>query len=277
MIETLIQIARAAGEAILDVYSEEDFGVQTKDDDSPLTRADLAAHKVIVSQLAQAFPEIPVLSEESDSISFEQRASWARYFLVDPLDGTKEFIARNGEFTVNIALIDDHRPVMGVVHVPVKDTTYWGDVVRGEAAKVSQGQVQEISVRELPLMSEGALIVVASRRHGSDALEQLLAQMRTEFSSIELTSMGSSLKLCLVAEGAADFYPRLAPTSEWDTAAAHAVVLAAGGQVVDTDFEPLRYNAKKSLLNPDFLVVGDPNLDLKALLLPLLSDRNKAR
>jgi len=274
MIETLVQIAQAAGDAILEVYAEADFGVETKGDNSPLTRADLAAHRVIVSALNRHFPEIPVLSEESDAIPFATRRNWSRYFLVDPLDGTKEFIARNGEFTVNIALIDREQPIMGVVHVPVKETTYWGDVERAEAKKVIGSTSSQISVRKASQLSDPELIVVASRRHGSEALERLLAQLNSAFGRVHLTSMGSSLKLCLIAEGQADFYPRLAPTSEWDTAAAHAVVSAAGGEVLNTLFQPLRYNTKSSLLNPHFLVLGDRDLGLQPLVGAMLPEED---
>jgi 3'(2'), 5'-bisphosphate nucleotidase len=194
--------------------------------------------------------------------------------LVDPLDGTKEFIARNGEFTVNIALIDREQPIMGVVHVPVKETTYWGDVERAEAKKVIGSTSSQISVRKASQQSDPELIVVASRRHGSEALERLLAQLNSAFGRVHLTSMGSSLKLCLIAEGQADFYPRLAPTSEWDTAAAHAVVSAAGGEVLNTLFQPLRYNTKSSLLNPHFLVLGDRDLGLQPLVEAMLPEED---
>ena len=267
MRETLASIAIDAGHAILAVYESSDFNVEMKSDDSPLTRADLASHAVIVEALARHFPEIPVLSEEGSLPSFSERQSWPRYFLIDPLDGTKEFIARNGEFTVNIALIDQGVPVVGIVHVPVLGVTYSGSVLEGDhgAWKVSDGQRQSINARALTKPMDH-LVVVASRRHGAEALDALLAQLRSHLSSIELTNMGSSLKLCLVASGDADFYPRLAPTSEWDTAAAHAVVLAAGGEVVDTSFAPLRYNTKAEILNPHFFVIGDPSTDWQSLL-----------
>ena len=266
MRETLESIATEAGHAILAVYDSSDFNVEMKSDDSPLTRADLASHAVIVEALARHFPEIPVLSEEGLLPPFSERQSWSRYFLIDPLDGTKEFIARNGEFTVNIALIDHGVPVVGVVHVPVLDVTYSGSVLEGDhgAWIVSGGQRQVIRARALTKPME-QLVVVASRRHGAEALVALLEQLRKHF-PIELTNMGSSLKLCLVASGDADFYPRLAPTSEWDTAAAHAVVLAGGGEVVDTTFAPLRYNMKAEILNPHFFVIGDPSTDWQGLL-----------
>ena len=260
MIEIIIDIARTAGHAILDVYGDEDFGVETKDDDSPLTRADLAAHKIIVQQLQAGFPDIPVLSEESDEITFSQRQQWQRYFLVDPLDGTKEFINRNGEFTVNIALIDSGVPVLGVVYVPVLDVVYAGDNGADKTAFVERDGTREtIRIRRMDVQADRPVTVVASRRHGSDALQACIAQLNQRFDQVETTNMGSSLKLCLIAEGKADLYPRLAPTSEWDTAAAQAVVEAAGGQAVDTQLMPLKYNSKESLLNPFFYVIADPS------------------
>jgi len=268
MREALVDIARKAGAEILSIYDTADFGVEMKQDNSPLTLADLAAHRLIVAELTRQFPDIPVLSEESDAIDFGIRSAWDRYFLVDPLDGTKEFIERNGEFTVNIALIEGHDPVFGVVHVPVKSTTYVGDVVAGRAWKYLGDSEQTIQARAVP---SAELTVVASRRHGSDALKTVLKDLQGAFEQVSLTSMGSSLKLCLVAEGAADFYPRLAPTSEWDTAAAHAVVSAAGGGVFNTKFQPLQYNTKAGLLNPNFLVIGDPSYDFEGLLIEALS------
>ena len=262
-------IARQAGSAIMKIYGEEDFGVQTKSDNSPLTRADLAAHQVIVKGLNEAAPDIPVLSEESDAIPYDERKNWNRYFLVDPLDGTKEFINRNGEFTVNIALIDDGVPVQGVVFVPVKDVLYTGDQLISTSAHVERnGARQAISVRDLSERKRAAepLVVVASRRHGNEALKACMEVIEREFSNVETTNMGSSLKLCLIAEGQADFYPRLAPTSEWDTAAAQAVVEAAGGKVVDVNLNPLRYNTKDEILNPFFYVLGDAEFDWASVL-----------
>jgi len=258
--EALITIAKDAGTAILEVYEKEDFGIEIKADESPLTKADLAAHEIILAGLNKIAPDIPVLSEESTEIPFSERRKWQRYFLVDPLDGTKEFINRNGEFTVNIALIDEGTPVMGVVYVPVKAVTYAGQQLEESSAFVERdGDRFEISSRNLQqrLRSNEPLTIVASRRHGGEALQACLKVLEKKFSAVESTNMGSSLKLCLVAEGKADLYPRLAPTSEWDTAAAQAVVEAAGGRVVDMSLMPLRYNSKDSLLNPFFYVIGD--------------------
>jgi len=251
------EIAVTAGQAILDVYRQ-DFEVVQKADESPLTQADLASHRVIRDALALLTPKLPLLSEESADIAFDTRSSWSEYWLVDPLDGTKEFINRNGEFTVNIALIRDHEPVLGVVHVPVSGVTYAGVVGAGATRQSGSGAAEPIRVRvpcAIPLR------VVGSRSHANPRLQQHLKKV----GSYELVSMGSSLKFCLLAEGQADLYPRLGPTSEWDTAAAHAVVLAAGGQIVTLDNRPLQYNRKESFLNPEFIVFGDAGRDWAAL------------
>lgn len=251
--DACVQIARDAGDAILEVYAEP-FEVMTKDDDSPLTRADLASHRVIVDRLRTLTPHIPVLSEESEGITDAERLSWSRYWLIDPLDGTKEFVNRNGEFTVNIALIDQHRPVLGVVHVPVQAQSYAGIVGVSAWRQDGDNQPIAISTRRPPASPP---VVVGSRSHANPKLEACLAPV----GEVELVSMGSSLKFCRVAEGAADLYPRLGPTSEWDTAAAQAVVEAAGGQVLELDGQPLSYNRKACILNPWFLVLGDPAAD----------------
>jgi 3'(2'), 5'-bisphosphate nucleotidase len=246
-------IATDAGAAIMAIYGD-DFDVVTKEDDSPLTQADLASHRVITEALAALTPDIPLLSEESADVPFAERMRWREYWLIDPLDGTKEFIKRNGEFTVNIALIREHRPVLGVVHVPVSGVTYSGLVGSGARRTERSGASRPISVRR-PCAEPP--VVVGSRSHANPELERYLERL----GDYELVSLGSSLKFCLLAEGQADFYPRLGPTSEWDTAAAHAVVLAAGGQIVTLTGEPLRYNLKDSLLNPPFLVIADPARD----------------
>lgn len=252
LLDAARDIARRAGRAILEVYGT-DFEARAKADDSPLTEADLAAHRLILAELARITPELPVLSEESATeTSAGQRASWNRYWLVDPLDGTREFVARNGEFTVNIALIDGRRPVLGVVHVPVSDTTYSGIPGVGAWREANERAPSPISVRR---PARPVLRVLGSRSHGSPRLVTALAALGPH----ELISAGSSIKLCLVADGSADLYPRLGPTSEWDIAAGQAVVEAAGGQVVDLTGQPLRYNARPTLLNPDFLAYGDPD------------------
>ena len=253
LMPAVIEIAGRAGQAILEIYHS-DYAIEHKADRSPLTSADLAAHEIIVAGLKGLRPDWPILSEESSEIPFAERGHWSRYWLVDPLDGTREFIKRNGEFTVNIALIEDGVPVLGVVLAPVIDTRYTGIRGRGAWKCVGEGPAQPISVAAL---GDGPVRVAGSRSHSDERLAAYLDRLGEH----ELRPMGSSLKSCLVAEGAADLYPRLGPTSEWDTAAAQAVVEAAGGRVTDTAMRPLRYNQEESLLNPDFLVFGDPSRD----------------
>jgi 3'(2'), 5'-bisphosphate nucleotidase len=251
LLDAVIDISRRAGREILDVYGT-DFEARAKADSSPLTEADLRAHRLIVAALDALAPRLPVLSEESAEIPFTERGRWDRYWLVDPLDGTREFVSRNGEFTVNIALIEQHRPVMGVVHIPVSDTTYSGIPGQGAWREANDRGRLAIGVRRV---MRPPLRVVGSRSHGNPKLEEALAAL----GPFELKPAGSSIKLCMIAEGSADLYPRLGPTSEWDIAAGQAVVEAAGGQVVRlSDGIALRYNAAESLLNPDFLAFGDP-------------------
>ncbi|WP_444996887.1 3'(2'),5'-bisphosphate nucleotidase CysQ [Aliikangiella sp. IMCC44359] len=263
IMQELIITAKKAGNAIMDVYNSDDFNVQIKGDDSPLTRADLAAHHIIIERLQARFPDIPCLSEESTDLTFAERKSWQQCFIIDPLDGTKEFIARNDDFTVNIALVTNHKPVAGVIYAPVLDTVYYAAENEGAFKQVKDEAPTKISVRKLQKKNgQNHFTVVASRRHGLEKVETLCQN----FSSYDLTSRGSSLKMCLVAEGKADLYPRLAPTSEWDTAAAQAIVEQAGGQLLQLDFSEMAYNQKESLLNPFFLVLGDPEFDWKASL-----------
>lgn len=247
------RIARRAGHEILEVYGT-DFETSTKGDASPLTEADLRAHRLIMTELAQLAPGIPVLSEESaHEVSWAQRRDWPRYWLVDPLDGTKEFVARNGEFTVNIALIQSGRPVLGVVHIPVSDTMYSGAPGHGAWRETGDRPAVPIGVQR---HASPTLRVLGSRSHGSPKLLARIARLGPH----EFLPAGSSIKLCLVADGSADLYPRLGGSNEWDIAAGQAVVEAAGGQVVSLeDGLALRYN-KPDLLNPNFLVYGDPGL-----------------
>jgi 3'(2'), 5'-bisphosphate nucleotidase len=255
--EPLAAIAVAAGRAILGIYHGE-FAVTHKADRSPLTEADLASHRIIRDALAHLTPDIPLLSEESAEIDFDIRSRWPEYWLVDPLDGTKEFVSRNGEFTVNIALVREHEPVLGVVHAPVRGVTYTGVAGGGATRQLPAAAAEAIRV-QVPCGSP--VRVVGSRSHANPELAHYLEPL----GDYELVSMGSSLKFCLLAEGSADFYPRLGPTSEWDTAAAHAVVLAAGGRIVTLDGSPLQYNRKASLLNPEFLVIADAARDWLSL------------
>ena len=243
-ISELEPIARAAGDAILTIYRQP-FAVEYKQDESPLTAADQGAHEVIVQALARLTPDIPVLSEESDAETMQARLGWSRYWLVDPLDGTKEFVSRNGEFTVNIALIDHGRPVWGLVYAPVLDRLWYGGKGIG-AWRVADGKHEAIQTR--PHGDGEAWRVVGSRNHLSQETLDYLAP----FGEIELVSMGSSLKFCIIAEGGAELYPRLAPTCEWDTAAAQAVLEGAGGSVTQLDGSALAYN-KPDILNPWFV------------------------
>lgn len=270
-LEQLNQLCLQAGEAIMAIYQQQgDINVQAKADSSPLTEADLAAHRILSQGLPSILADTPILSEEGELPSFTERQSWQRYWLVDPLDGTKEFINRNGEFTVNVALIENGRPIAGVVYIPVQNIGYSALTQGGQSfATKWQGQdKQTITSRSLSGRGSTAepMVVVGSRRHGAEALDSLIERLKNKMGQVELQSMGSSLKLCLVAEGQADLYPRLAPTCEWDTAAAHAIVMAAGGEVYGPDLQPLQYNQKDSLLNPNFYVVADPQQDWAAIL-----------
>ena len=257
-IAEVIRLAQTAGDAILAVY-QSDFAVQTKDDLSPLTQADLAAHAVIVAGLKALTPDVPILSEESEPPPFAVRQQWSQYWLVDPLDGTKEFVNRNGEFTVNIALIELGEPVLGVVGVPVQNRVYVGDVLHLNAYCITGRDATSVKrpLQGRSMAERTDLTIVASRSHGGERLETFVTAPEQAFPPVTRTPVGSSLKLCILAEGHADFYPRLGPTSEWDIGAAHAVLGAAGGMVWAVDGQPLTYNAKESLLNPEFFAVAD--------------------
>jgi 3'(2'), 5'-bisphosphate nucleotidase len=252
-------IARAAGGEILEVYAQGETAATLKADDSPLTAADLRSQRLIVSALAALTPGVPVLSEEADRPPWAERSRWTRHWLVDPLDGTREFLSRNGEFTVNIALIEAHAPVLGIVHVPVSDTTYRG--IPGEGAWREAGG-EPAQALHAAMRAADPVRVVGSRSHRGDSLARFLERLGPH----ELKAVGSSLKFCMIAEGAADVYPRLGPTSEWDTAAGHAVAVAAGATVVELDGRPLSYNRREGLLNPFFVAYGDRQRDWLTLL-----------
>lgn len=254
----LIEVRKAvadAGAAILEIYSDpKRFEVERKDDDSPLTQADLAANRLLVARLRELTPGIPILSEESKQAPWSERRHWKDCWVVDPLDGTKEFLKRNDEFTVNVALVRDHRPILGVVHAPALQEWYWA--VRHEGAWHQKGGkvVERLNAAAYP--GDRPWRVVGSRSHNTPEVDAFVERL----GEAEMVSMGSSLKLCLVAAGRADVYPRLGPTSEWDTCAAQAVVEEAGGQVLDAETgEPLRYNARESILNPHFIVCARPD------------------
>jgi len=247
-IEIIKKIAKEAGDKILEIY-DKDFSIEYKNDASPLTEADLASNDVIIKGLSENYSDIPVLSEESKNISYEDRKDWNPFWLIDPLDGTKEFIKKNGEFTVNIALIENGTPTIGAVYVPVKDTMYYSD---GEKSFKQVGTEEPVQIK---LKEKGSkCVVVASRSHLNEETEKFIEDLKKDYDEIDMISSGSSIKLCLVAEGSADVYPRIALTSEWDTGAAHAVVKTAGGRVIQfgTNKE-LEYN-KEDILNPFFVV-----------------------
>lgn len=267
-VEQIVEIAEAAGEVILQIYSDDqDWDVTCKSDDSPLTRADKEANKLICAKLLQLTPHIPIVSEENEEVSYEVRQGYQYFWCVDPLDGTKEFIKRNGQFTVNIALIRGQVPILGVVHTPVSKTTHFAAEGQGAFLKKDSNSTK-ISVASFRESDEG-LTIVGSRSHGSQLTEDFVKG----FKNPEFAALGSSLKLLMVAEGKAHVYPRLAPTSEWDTAAAHVVVVEAGGEVLqagrcDNKGQPLEdwksvlqqhksvvYN-KEKFLNPYFVVYG---------------------
>jgi len=248
-LEAVVSLAEKAGLAIMALYNGEEPGVTLKEDVSPVTLADLAAHRVILAGLQELTPLLPILSEESEAIPYSDRRNWDRYWLVDPLDGTKEFIKRNGEFTVNIALIVKGEPLLGVVHAPALGRTY--------SAVLGKGAFRQESSRERPsrivVHRKGGrkLKFVVSRSHPGAEAEAFLRALGT----YDTVQIGSSLKFCLVAEGSADIYPRFGPTREWDTAAGHCVLSSAGGAVTDLHGQPLRYN-KPDLLNPPFIATG---------------------
>jgi 3'(2'), 5'-bisphosphate nucleotidase len=258
LLPAVLKLVDQAGGAIMAIYAST-HEIEYKADESPITRADRASHDILCDGLGRLTPSIPILSEESESQhAYEVRRDWPELWLVDPLDGTKEFIGRNGEFTVNVALIRDHRPVLGVVAAPALGVTYYSAIEGGAFRKSGDRPAERIRVRP----AGATLAIVGSRSHRGDSLDALLAKAGPH----EMKPMGSALKFCLVAEGSADLYPRLGPTSEWDTAAAQAVLEVAGGAVLGLDGAPLSYNARPTLLNPQFLAIGDRSRDWLRLL-----------
>ena len=257
LLKIAIEAALEAGKAILEIYNSGEFDVEIKGDKSPLTKADKASHNVIMSFLKKT--KIPVLSEEGREIPYEERKNWKQLWIIDPVDGTKEFIKRNGEFTVNIALVENGRPIMGVVYVPVTGDFYFGAKGQG-AKKLVVDSEAELSIKQLshgksiPIKMNRQFTVVGSRSHMNTETEDFLNSYKEEHGELAILSKGSSLKMCMVAEGLADVYPRFAPTMEWDTAAGQAVVEAAGFSMLEKESRlPLRYN-KEDLLNPHFIV-----------------------
>lgn len=252
LLDRVVAITKLAGDAIMSIYESGEFEVMHKADESPVTAADLAADKVIQEQLLQLTPDIPVLSEENADITFAKRQTWTRYWLIDPLDGTKEFIKRNGEFTVNIALIDQHRPVLGVVYCPTTNEAYAGLNTGDTHAFAFREVGEERQAINVSSVSQTSARLVVSRNNPPD-IPQLLAALPNH----QIVSRGSSLKFCLLAEGKADIYPRLHPCCEWDTGAGQAVLEAAGGALLTLQGEALSYNRKDSYLNPYFVALGN--------------------
>lgn len=269
LLRSVEAIAREAGAAILGIYSS-NFSVQEKADKSPLTEADVAAHSIISHRLSELSPSLPILSEE-DLEGFSGQDQAGRYWLVDPLDGTKEFIKRNGEFTVNIALIAKGRPVVGVVFAPVLDTIYFAAQGVGAFRQIGKGEQEQIRVAEHDTGTPWK--VVGSRSHAGDSLGEVLKLLGAH----EMLSMGSSLKFCMVAEGSADVYPRLGPTSLWDTAAAQCIVEQAGGLVVELTGESLGYGDTSKILNPFFIVHGQSDVDWTELFSGNFASKDSSR
>ena len=239
-------IAEEAGQAILDIYQQDDFEIQTKRDQSPLTQADLASHDIITKALKKLMPQTPILSEEGEKLEVDVDTFWC----VDPLDGTKEFIKRNGEFTVNIALIEHHQPILGMIHIPVKNETYLA--MKGDGAKkIKDHQIYNLSIQNNKTRQPP--IFAVSRSHLNQATQDFIKQHQAE-----TIAAGSSLKLTMLAEGLADAYPRFGPTSLWDMAAGHAILKETGGEIYTLDDQPLVYNVNK-ILNPDLIAVRDKN------------------
>jgi 3'(2'), 5'-bisphosphate nucleotidase len=253
LLDPVIRIAYEAGSKIMEVY-EREFSVEEKSDNTPLTEADMAAHYVIEEGLSNLTPDFPILSEESKPTAFAERLLWSRYWLVDPLDGTREFIKRNGEFTVNIALIENNEAVMGFVYAPVVGSLYYA--AKGMGAYKREGLDEPVAIHVREQCPE-KVVIAGSRSHASEDFLKFIEKLP----DYEIISMGSALKSCLVAEGVADIYARLGPTSEWDTAAAQCIVEEAGGCITRTDMSRLEYNTKESLLNPHFFVFGDKSID----------------
>ena len=248
LITSTVEITKEAGEAITEIYNS-DFNYQLKKDLSPITAADNLSHNIIIDRLKMLTPEIPILSEENCDIPYKIRSQWTQYWLVDPLDGTKEFIKKNGEFTVNIAMIDNNSPIFGVIHLPVTDETYWGSKINGSFYSTENNDAEPISVSE---NNQNSIRLVASRSHPSEMLNSLLESI----ADYEIIEVGSSIKFCLIASGQADCYPRFGPTSEWDTAAGEAIVRFAGGDVVAINGDSMNYNLKENYLNPNFIVAN---------------------
>ena len=256
LLPSVIEVARSAGQLILEIYEKKDYEEFTKSDDTPVTSADLAAHKLISKKLSELTPDIPVLSEEAADISLEKRAQWDRYWLVDPLDGTQEFIARSGDFATIIALIEHNKPIMGVVYAPVSGVSYYAYSGKGAWKIPDLNDSVKIKTHRHELPNQSIAMAISRRQD----INRITSRMSPAW-NYDLVPLGSAaLKACLVAEGAVDCYLRLGPTGEWDTAATQCIVEEAGGRILSTQLEPLSYNERETLENPNFIVLGDSDL-----------------
>tara|TARA_B100001250_G_scaffold360997_1_gene338832 strand:+ start:1025 stop:1837 length:813 start_codon:yes stop_codon:yes gene_type:complete len=257
LIKEVIEISEHAGKSILEIYNNSNLDFQLKEDQSPLTEADISSHKIIVKRLRKLTPKLPILSEEESYIPFSVRSKWDQYWLIDPLDGTKEFIKKNGEFTVNIALMKNNAPVFGVINIPVKKQTYWGSEDLGSYLQKDNHKPERINVDD---KNNEKIRILTSRSHGGN--EDLIL---TKIKNYEVIMAGSSLKFCLIASGEADAYIRMGPTSEWDIAAGEAIIKCAGGIMIDLQHKNIAYNKGESLINPPFLVASNQSVANKIL------------
>ena len=261
LLEIAKRAAREAGKVVLEIYDSGDFQSFQKDDDSPVTSADYKANEIIIKILQQETPNIPIMSEETDNGAYAERKNWKRYWLIDPIDGTQEFIARSGDFAVNIALIEDNQPILGVIYWPPGETLY--SALRGHGAfKESPVENGKITVRSLDDPEKGVVMIAISRRQ---AREKVMSNMSDHRVYQTLPAGSCSLKACFIAEGKADVFLRIGITGEWDTGASQCIVVEAGGKILAHDFSPLSYNQRESVLNPDFIVMGDNKVDWQSI------------
>ncbi|MDX1303987.1 3'(2'),5'-bisphosphate nucleotidase CysQ [Photobacterium sp.] len=264
LLPSVIDIARESGRVILDIYQCGQFEKEIKQDNTPVTSADLAAHKLVMERLTELTPDIPVLSEEDAEVPLSERSQWQRYWLVDPLDGTQEFIAGSGDFATIIALVEDNTPIMGVVYAPVSDVVYYAYRSKGAWKITAEGDTVRIATHTHQLPTQSIAVAISRRQDIRTITERLDPSL-----NYELVPLGSAaLKSCLVAEGAVDCYLRLGPTGEWDTAATQCIVEEAGGRILNTHLDPLSYNERDTLENPNFITLGDLSLPWAAILTP---------
>lgn len=257
LLEVAKATARKAGKKVLELYDTGDYKSYSKEDSSPVTSADYASHEIITESLSQATPDIPIMSEEQANASLEERKDWKRYWLIDPIDGTQEFVAQSGDFGVNIALIEDNQPVIGVICWPVAETLYYASKNKG-SFKESPKEDKQIFVRQFEDPLKDEILLAISRRQ---PLERVMSKMDSSRRYKTLPLGSCSLKSCLIAEGKADLFLRIGVTGEWDTGAPQCIIAEAGGSILSVDFQPLTYNLRTSLINPDFIVLGDQRVD----------------